>query len=107
MVLRFSGQARESSAGISRYQGRDHYRTGPHPTSSLSGMTPAYVLEADRERHDRGARWAGHAHGSRGGWSYFAKRSLPRKPQELTSHNCVNLRLPTQGGLYAWEFEKG
>jgi DNA-binding transcriptional LysR family regulator len=39
--------------------------------------------------------------------SYFAKRSPPRKPQELISHNCINLRLPTHGGLYAWEFEKG
>jgi len=39
--------------------------------------------------------------------SYFAKRSPPRKPQELISHNCINLRLPTRGGLYAWEFEKG
>src|SRR6266704_787173 len=39
--------------------------------------------------------------------SYFAKRSLPKKPQELTEHNCINLRLPTHGGLYAWEFEKG
>ncbi len=39
--------------------------------------------------------------------SYFAKRSLPKKPQELTSHHCINLRLPTYGGLYAWEFEKG
>lgn len=39
--------------------------------------------------------------------SYFAKRSPPRKPQDLTDHNCVNLRLPTYGGLYAWEFEKG
>jgi DNA-binding transcriptional LysR family regulator len=38
---------------------------------------------------------------------YFAKRSVPRKPQELISHNCINLRLPTRGGLYAWEFEKG
>lgn len=37
---------------------------------------------------------------------YFAKRSVPRKPQELISHNCINLRLPTRGGLYAWEFEK-
>ena len=27
-------------------------------------------------------------------------------PQELTAHNCINLRLPTLGGLYAWEFEK-
>jgi hypothetical protein len=39
--------------------------------------------------------------------SYFAKRSLPRKPQDLTHHNCINLRLPTYGGLYAWEFENG
>ena len=39
--------------------------------------------------------------------SYFAKRSLPKKPQDLTDHNCINLRLPTYGGLYAWEFEKG
>jgi DNA-binding transcriptional LysR family regulator len=38
--------------------------------------------------------------------SYFAKRSPPRKPQDLTEHNCINLRLPTHGGLYAWEFEK-
>ena len=39
--------------------------------------------------------------------TYFARRSKPRTPQELTQHNCVNLRLPTYGGLYAWEFEKG
>src|SRR5206468_7488010 len=39
--------------------------------------------------------------------SYFAKRSLPKKPQDLTGHNCINLRLPSHGGLYAWEFEKG
>jgi DNA-binding transcriptional LysR family regulator len=39
--------------------------------------------------------------------SYFAKRPAPKKPQDLTEHNCINLRLPTYGGLYAWEFEKG
>ena len=38
--------------------------------------------------------------------SYFAKRPPPNKPQDLTDHNCINLRLPTLGGLYAWEFEK-
>lgn len=38
---------------------------------------------------------------------YFEKRSLPKKPQDLTEHNCINLRLPIHGGLYAWEFEKG
>src|SRR5881628_1347863 len=39
--------------------------------------------------------------------SYFRKRSEPKKPQELIGHNCINLRLPSHGGLYAWEFEKG
>src|SRR5216684_5443772 len=38
--------------------------------------------------------------------SYFAKRSPPKRPQDLIGHNCINLRLPTYGGLYAWEFEK-
>ena len=39
--------------------------------------------------------------------SYFRKRAEPTKPQDLISHNCINLRLPSHGGLYAWEFEKG
>ena len=39
--------------------------------------------------------------------SYFAKRSPPKTPQDLTDHICINLHLPTYGGLYAWEFEKG
>ncbi|MDE2224430.1 MAG: LysR family transcriptional regulator [Xanthomonadaceae bacterium] len=39
--------------------------------------------------------------------AYFARRSPPKKPQDLTGHDCINLRLPTRGGLYAWEFEKG
>ena len=39
--------------------------------------------------------------------SYFAERKRPKTPQDLTSHNCLNLRLPTHGGsLYAWELEK-
>lgn len=39
--------------------------------------------------------------------SYFKGRTEPKKPQELIEHNCINLRLPTHGSLYAWEFEKG
>lgn len=38
--------------------------------------------------------------------SYFAERLPPKVPQDLTAHTCINLRLPTHGGLYAWEFEK-
>ena len=33
-------------------------------------------------------------------------RRLPRSPHDLAQHNCINLRFPTRGGLYAWEFEK-
>lgn len=38
---------------------------------------------------------------------YFANRSRPDVPQDLVEHNCINLRLPTHGGLLPWEFEKG
>ena len=38
--------------------------------------------------------------------SYFKKWPEPNKPQDLISHACINLRLSTHGGLYAWEFEK-
>lgn len=38
--------------------------------------------------------------------AYFKKHPVPKTPRELTEHNCINLRLPTHGGLYAWEFEK-
>jgi DNA-binding transcriptional LysR family regulator len=39
--------------------------------------------------------------------SYVAKRPRLKTPQDLTTHTCINLRLPTHGGLYVWEFEKG
>ncbi len=37
---------------------------------------------------------------------YFARLSAPASPHDLTNHNCVNLRLPTSGALYGWEFEQ-
>jgi len=38
--------------------------------------------------------------------SYFTGRKPPHTPHDLAKHNCINLRFPTLGGLYAWEFEK-
>lgn len=38
--------------------------------------------------------------------AYLAGRSAPRVPQDLAEHICINLRLPTFGGLYVWEFSK-
>jgi DNA-binding transcriptional LysR family regulator len=41
-----------------------------------------------------------------GSTAYFKKRPEPKTPQDLVHHSCINLRLPTHGGLYAWEFER-
>jgi DNA-binding transcriptional LysR family regulator len=38
--------------------------------------------------------------------AYMANRRAPVHPRELTEHRCINLRLPTLGGLYAWDFAK-
>ncbi|KRB50754.1 LysR family transcriptional regulator [Rhizobium sp. Root708] len=38
--------------------------------------------------------------------AYFERWPKPETPADLTDHNCINLRLPTYGGVYAWEFEK-
>lgn len=38
--------------------------------------------------------------------NYFARNPAPVTPQDLQHHRCINLRLPTMGGIYAWEFEK-
>jgi DNA-binding transcriptional LysR family regulator len=38
---------------------------------------------------------------------YFARHPAPETPQGLTDHNCINLRFPTSGSVYAWEFRDG
>ena len=38
--------------------------------------------------------------------AYFERKPKPKRPQDLTTHDCINIRLPTYGGIYAWEFEK-
>ncbi|MCA1968570.1 MAG: LysR family transcriptional regulator [Rhizobium sp.] len=37
---------------------------------------------------------------------YLANRPTPLSPRDLTQHDCITTRLPTYGGIYAWEFEK-
>jgi DNA-binding transcriptional LysR family regulator len=37
---------------------------------------------------------------------YFARYGVPETPEQLGHHRCINMRLPTRGGLYAWEFER-
>lgn len=38
--------------------------------------------------------------------AYFARHPEPKTPNDLSDHNCINLRLLSAGGLYAWELEK-
>ncbi len=38
--------------------------------------------------------------------AYFEQRQKPETPHDLTGHSCINMRLPTYGGIYVWEFEK-
>ena len=38
--------------------------------------------------------------------AYFSQHPMPKVPEDLMAHNCINIRFPTVGGLYVWEFEK-
>ncbi|MCY1261903.1 HTH-type transcriptional regulator PgrR [compost metagenome] len=38
--------------------------------------------------------------------AYFNAHPRPQTPGELMAHNCISMRLPTYGGLFAWEFKK-
>lgn len=38
--------------------------------------------------------------------AYFAANPIPKTPADLTAHRCINMRFPTHGGLYVWEFER-
>lgn len=38
--------------------------------------------------------------------TYFARNPVPKTPRELVAHRCINMRFPTHGGLYVWEFER-
>lgn len=38
--------------------------------------------------------------------AYFRNHPVPKVPEDLTRHSCINIRFPTAGGLYVWEFER-
>jgi DNA-binding transcriptional LysR family regulator len=38
--------------------------------------------------------------------TYFAEHDPPLTPHDLPAHRCINLRLASSGGLYAWEFDR-
>jgi DNA-binding transcriptional LysR family regulator len=126
------GALREKPAGTIRISAGEH-ATNTILRPALAKFLPAYpdikveiavdhrMIDIVAERYDAGVRNGEQVAKDMiavrigpdmrmavvGNASYFAKRPAPKKPQDLTEHNCINLRLPTLGGLYAWEFEKG
>lgn len=38
--------------------------------------------------------------------AYFAAHPKPRNPRDLVDHNCINMRMQSGGGLYAWDFQR-
>lgn len=67
----------------------------------------AFVVVARERSFTRAAAQLGVSQSTLvGSPTYFAKRPPPQVPQDLTAHSCINLRLSTYGGLYAWEFER-
>src|SRR5689334_605156 len=39
--------------------------------------------------------------------AYWAAHAPPKSPGDLAEHRCINLRFPTSGAIYKWEFEHG
>jgi len=99
-------------------------RLGPflkqYPDIRVEVTTESALTDIVAERFDAGVRlgesvakdmiavrigpdWSMAVVGSPG---YFATHPPPRTPHDLTAHECINLRLMSYGGHYAWEFEK-
>ncbi|MFJ4144115.1 LysR family transcriptional regulator [Pseudomonas sp. NPDC089734] len=38
--------------------------------------------------------------------AYFARYPQPHIPQDLAVHNCINIRFPTHGEIFVWDFLK-
>ncbi|MHC0613004.1 LysR family transcriptional regulator [Komagataeibacter oboediens] len=78
------------------------------------------MVDLIKERFDAGVRMGEHTNKEMasipitsdvrfvvvGSPSYFKGRKKPQNPSDLLQHNCITMRLPTRGGIYAWEFEK-
>ena len=125
------GALREKPAGTIRISSHDHAAT-TILWPKLSKLLPDYpdltleinvgygLIDIVAERYDAGVRLGDQVAKDMiavrispdfhmavvGSPAYFSQRARPIVPRDLTAHNCANLRLPTYGGLYAWEFAK-
>ena len=125
------GDIRDKPAGTIRISAHDH-AAGTVLWPRLAPLLPAYpdlkieidinygMIDIVAERFDAGVRLGDQVARDMiavrispdvkmavvGSPVYLAGRTPPRVPHDLTAHGCINMRLPTNGGLYAWEFAK-
>ena len=122
---------REKPAGSIRINSVEH-ATGAILAPALVGLLPDYpdisveitndysLIDIVAERYDAGVRLGEQVAKDMiavrigpdfrqvvvGAPSYFTRRGKPETPHDLTAHACINLRLPTSGGLWIWPFAK-
>ncbi|WP_431674510.1 LysR family transcriptional regulator [Rhizobium leguminosarum] len=91
-----------------------------HPDINVEVIVDYGLTDIVAERYDAGIRLGEHLAKDMiavrigpeicmavvGAPSYFEHYPRPDIPQDLTAHNCINMRLPTHGTIYPWEFEK-
>jgi DNA-binding transcriptional LysR family regulator len=125
-------ETRDKPAGMIRITATD-YAIDMVLWPRLSKVLPAYpdikvelvvdygLTDIIAERFDIGVRWGDQVakdmiavrigHDARlaivGSPEYLAQHPVPKQPKDLLNHNCITLRLPTLGGVYAWELKKG
>jgi DNA-binding transcriptional LysR family regulator len=76
-----------------------------HPSLKVELSVDAGFVDIVAERFDAGVR-LGETVAAVAAPAYFERHKPPQTPYDLSGHNCINLRFPTYGSLYAWEFEK-
>jgi DNA-binding transcriptional LysR family regulator len=125
-------ETRDKPAGVIRITATD-YAIDTVLWPRLSKVLPAFpdikvelvvdygLTDIIAERFDIGVRWGDQVakdmiavrigHDARlaivGSPEYLAQHPVPKHPKDLLNHNCIRLRLPTLGGVYAWELKKG
>lgn len=129
--LAILGELREKPGGTIRISSHDHAATtilwpklskmlGEYPDITLEINVEYGLIDIVAGRFDAGVRIGDQIAKDMiamrispdfrmlvvGSPDYFIKHPIPQTPQDLTSHNCANLRLSTHGGLFAWEFVK-
>ncbi|PMX03100.1 LysR family transcriptional regulator [Pseudomonas sp. FW215-R2] len=127
--LRILGEMRHKPAGIVRITSSKHAAEGilwpaisrllpEHPDIKVEISTDAALTDIVTDRFDAGVRLGEQVDKDMiavrigpdlrlivvGAPSYLARSPEIETPHDLTRHACINVRLPSSGALYVWEF---